>query len=127
MKKLYTAMVLVAGLAFCSVAAATVSVEGTYGRVEPGHAWGLTFRPHEPGAEHGTYFLGGISGPFQRGSYSIKGDEITFSEASGAKPCSSSGRYIVHETGGVLEFRDGADSCEVRLRALDKGMFRKGK
>jgi opacity protein-like surface antigen len=118
MKKLYTAMVLVAGLAFCSVAAATVSVEGTYGRVEPGHAWGLTFRPHEPGAEHGT---------FQRGSYSIKGDEITFSEASGAKPCSSSGRYIVHETGGVLEFRDGADSCEVRLRALDKGMFRKGR
>ena len=121
MKKLYMAMVLVAALAFCSLASATVSVEGTYGRAEHGLAWLLTFH-HEPGADHGTYVLGHYN-PEQRGSYSIQGEEITFSEASGSRPCSSSGRYIVHETGNVVEFRDGADSCEVRRRALDNGKF----
>src|SRR6516162_10686718 len=99
MKKLHMAMVLVAALAFCSLAAATVSVEGTYGRAEHGLAWLLTFH-HEPGADHGTYVLGHYN-PEQRGSYSIQGEEITFSEASGSRPCSSSGRYIVHETGNV--------------------------
>jgi hypothetical protein len=122
MKKLYMAMVLVAALAFCSLAVATVSLGGDYLRSEGHRVW--TLRLMTEGAEHGRYVLGHLT-TFQHGRYSIQGEEITFSEASGPRPCSSSGRYTVHETGNVLEFRDGVDSCEVRREALDNAKFGK--
>lgn len=129
MKRIFTALVVVAGLALCSVAAAAVSLNGTYKTTIQSTALG--------GALNGTwtvklkndkYHVADNGHPMVHGTYTIKGNKISLTDTGGTGKCPGTGVYKFKVSGPKVTFKkvhDPAAACIGRVMVLTSGPFTK--
>jgi hypothetical protein len=129
MKRIFTAAVVVASLALCSVAvAAAASLKGT---------WKETIQTGGQSPLNGTWTLKATSSKYtvsvdgqtvDRGKYTIKGHKASFTDTSGPAKCPGTGVYKFDVKGKKLTFKLVSDknaACAGRRGVLTAGAFTK--
>jgi hypothetical protein len=130
MKKIFTAVVVVLGLAVCSVAAAAVSssLNGTYkttvhstvlGGALNG-TWTLKLK-------NGAYHVADNGHPIVHGAYTVKGSKISLKDTGGTGKCPGTGVYKFKVSGKSVTFTKVHDAaaCIGRKTVLTSGPLTK--
>jgi hypothetical protein len=129
MKRIFTAAVVVASLALCSVAvAAAASLQGkwketiqTSGQSPLNGTW--TFKAT------GSKYTVSVDGQFvDRGDYTIKGKKVSLKDTGGPAKCPGTGVYKFKVKGNTLKFTLVSDknaACAGRRGVLTAGTFKK--
>lgn len=129
MKRIFTAVVIVAGLALCSVAAAAATLSGTYRETLHTSALGGQLNgTWTIKVKNGTYHVALNGHAVVHGNFTIKGNKISFKDTGGAGKCSGTGVYKVKVTGTSLKFTKVSDpnpTCAGRRAVLTGGTFKK--
>ena len=128
MKRIAAAIGVLGALLVCAAALAATSVNGTYtatlgsgplkGAVKG--TWTLNFAS----PKYTVAYNGSVSA---KGSYSLSGNKITFSDKSGPRACPGKGVYTYKLNGRILTFKKVSDSnakCAGRSAVL-AGTFTK--
>lgn len=107
MKRYACAAGLIATLAFCATALASSAPSGSYtGTVGSGQlkgTWTLAFSsPNYTVADNGTVVV--------KGTFSVSGNKMTFSDKSGKDACPGKGVYSFTASGRSLTFKRVSDS-----------------
>ncbi len=130
MRRLFTAVVAVAALTLCSVAAAaTSSLNGTWKETVHSSALGgalngtWTFK-----AKNGKYHVADDGHAVVHGNYTVKGGKISLKDTGGEGKCPGTGVYKYKLSGKTLKFTlvsDKAAACVGRRGVLTAGPFTK--
>ncbi len=129
MKRIFTAVVVVVGLAFCSVAVAAAGLSGTYKRTvhstvlggQLNGKWTVNFK-------NGTYKVADGGHAVVHGNYTIKGSKISLKDTGGEGKCPGTGVYKFKVSGASLTFTKVSDpsaACIGRRTVLVGGAFKK--
>ena len=131
MKRIFTAVVVVASLALCSVAAAAVShsLNGTYkttvsGSTVLGGALNGTWTVK---LKNGAYHVADNGHPIVHGKYTIKGSKISLKDTGGAGKCPGTGVYKFKVSGKSVTMTTvhDASACIGREIVLTSGPLTK--
>jgi hypothetical protein len=131
MKRIFTAVVVVAGLAFCSVAAAAVSskLNGTYKTtVSNSTALGGALNGTWPvKLKNGVYHVADSGHPIVHGTYTIKGSKISLKDTGGEGKCPGTGvyKFKVSGTSVTMTKVHDAAACIGRTTVLTSGPLTK--
>ena len=130
MKRIFTAAVVLAALAMCSVAAAAVvTLKGTWKETvhstalggELNGTWAVKFA-------NGAYHVTQSGHPVVHGKFTIKGSKISLKDTGGSGACPGTGVYKFKVTGNSLTFKLVSDKnagCVGRRDVLIAGTFKK--
>ncbi|HUA70618.1 MAG TPA: hypothetical protein VMA96_06040 [Solirubrobacteraceae bacterium] len=115
MKRIFTAVVVVAGLAFCSVAAAAVSssLNGTYkttvsNSTALGGALNGTWTVK---LKNGVYHVADDGHAIVHGKYTVKGHKISLKDTGGEGKCPGTGVYKFKVSGTSVTFTKVKDAA----------------
>ena len=130
MKRIFTAVVIVVGLALCSVAwRAAVSLNGTYKTTIQSTALGGALNgTWTVKLKNGTYHVADNGHPIVHGKYTIKGNKIRLKDTGGEGKCPGTGVYKFKVSGASVTFtkvHDKAAACIGRRTVLTSGPLTK--
>ena len=128
MKRIFTALVVVAGLAVCSVAAAAVSLNGTYKTTIHSTALGGALNgTWTVKLKNGAYHVADNGHPIVHGKYTITGAKISLKDSGGEGKCPGTGVYKFHVSGKSVTFKKVHDAaaCVGRATVLTSGPLTK--
>jgi outer membrane protein assembly factor BamB len=120
-KRLWFALLLVAGIATLSISGPVYAIQQTDVQVP---STPLTFGVFVVRFNSdGTFKLEGERWPTLNGSWKSKGDEIELLTTGGPKGCDGTGRYRLRMDGNRLSFALIADECVPRRMILDRSKW----
>ena len=130
MKKTFTAVVVVASLALCSVAAAAVSssLNGTYKTTVQSTALGGALNgTWTVKLKNGVYHVADNGHAIVHGKYTVKGNKISLKDSGGEGKCPGTGVYKFKVSGKSVTFTKVHDkaACIGRETVLTSGPLTK--
>jgi len=130
MKKIFTAVVVVASLALCSVAAAAVSssLNGTYKTTVQSTALGGALNgTWTVKLKNGAYHVADNGHAIVHGKYTVKGNKISLKDSGGEGKCPGTGVYKFKVSGKSVTFTKVHDkaACIGRETVLTSGPLTK--
>jgi hypothetical protein len=130
MKRIFTAVVVVAGLAFCSLATAAVSssLNGTYKTTVNSTVLGGALNgTWTVKLKDGKYRVSDNGHPIVHGKYKIKGRKISLKDTGGTGKCPGIGIYKFAVSGTSVTFTKVKDAaaCIGRTTVLTSGPLTK--